>query len=495
MNGKKQKDNVVRKVIHCEGFVQDQETLDKIDNVLSAWSSCVRLTYKRLSEGIEDILEIRRQCKKFYYPTLVASLIKDAIEAGCQVFTRWNVRKKHLQESSTKLEDKLTKVKNPKVIEKIQEKLIRNKLQLKQGLVFGGRLLWNSVCEKKTSKDVWKLKRDGQAYSRGESGRFGNRHFRVESVNSKYVLRVSVGPHKFVSMNLFVPTKFNDEFKELVDLALQNKIIYDVRIIRKLTASRKFYVIITYEAPKPALVVDFSNGAIGVDTNPLQIGLCETGLDGNPIKFSTTFNSKMFFVKSAKRDYEISCVINQIIEYSKQVNKGIVAENLEFKKDEVPQLNGQRWNRIKSNFVWRKFLTKLERKCLLEGIAFKKVNPAFTSVIGYFKYSSIYGVRTHEAAAYVIARRGLGFQEKLSLALYPKKRVRSLILSLLEESSLGKKFHSWRLWRKLRDNYQTVLTDLRKSLPAPREVGEIVLSNGIPLAREFLVNPILEPVG
>jgi hypothetical protein len=47
------------------------------------------------------------------------------------------------------------------------------------------------------------------------------------------------------------------------------------------------------------------------------------------------------------------------------------------------------------------------------GIEIRKVNPAYTSVIGKLKYTPQFNIDKDIAAAFVIARRGLGFKEKL----------------------------------------------------------------------------------
>ena len=47
------------------------------------------------------------------------------------------------------------------------------------------------------------------------------------------------------------------------------------------------------------------------------------------------------------------------------------------------------------------------------GFRVKKVNPAYTSVIGRFKYMKKYGLSVHESAALVIGRRGLGYRERV----------------------------------------------------------------------------------
>ncbi|TFG27579.1 MAG: hypothetical protein EU532_07110 [Promethearchaeota archaeon] len=45
-------------------------------------------------------------------------------------------------------------------------------------------------------------------------------------------------------------------------------------------------------------------------------------------------------------------------------------------------------------------------------MAIRKVHPAYTSLIGKYKYSRSLNLSTHILASYVIARRGLGFEEK-----------------------------------------------------------------------------------
>jgi hypothetical protein len=83
-------------------------------------------------------------------------------------------------------------------------------------------------------------------------------------------------------------------------------------------------------------------------------------------------------------------------------------------------------------------------------VAYKKVNPAYTSVIGKVKYKEMYGVTTHEAAAFVIARRGLGFNEKISVYNCEAKRVKRNIMGTLGEKYCGKRVHSWVLWSKVK---------------------------------------------
>jgi hypothetical protein len=68
---------------------------------------------------------------------------------------------------------------------------------------------------------------------------------------------------------------------------------------------------------------------------------------------------------------------------------------------------------VRANFVYRQLLTTIQSQALKKGLAVKEVHPAFTSLIGDWKYARRYGLNGHQAAALVIGRRGLGFSEKL----------------------------------------------------------------------------------
>jgi hypothetical protein len=58
-------------------------------------------------------------------------------------------------------------------------------------------------------------------------------------------------------------------------------------------------------------------------------------------------------------------------------------------------------------------LEKIEVLARRNGIELRKVNPAYTSVIGKLKYAPQFNIDKDIAGAYVIGRRGLGFKERL----------------------------------------------------------------------------------
>jgi IS605 OrfB family transposase len=252
------------------------------------------------------------------------------------------------------------------------------------------------------TKEEWIKKRDNQIYARGDATKNGNLNIRIIGDN----LRITVGTRKWATYKLFVFDKFQDEPQQM----LASGCAYNIRLVRK--DDQHFKVIIYYQVdePKRTIGVGFENGVIGVDTNPDRIAVANVSSDGNLVEAKTFINTHMFYGSTSKRDYDIGCLVKKVVNYTKEQDKGIVFENLDFKKDKS---DSRQWKRMQSNFVWRKFLTLLERKCIEHGIQYKKVNPAFTSIIGKYKYRWMHKVSIYESAAYVIGRRGLGYNKKI----------------------------------------------------------------------------------
>jgi hypothetical protein len=76
--------------------------------------------------------------------------------------------------------------------------------------------------------------------------------------------------------------------------------------------------------------------------------------------------------------------------------------------DGMPKLRQklQKW-------IYKGLLEKIEVVGKRNGVQVIKVSPAYTSIIGKLKYSPMLGIDKDVASAYVIGRRGLGFEERL----------------------------------------------------------------------------------
>ena len=424
----------MRQVIHGEIYSNDFINLNQLVN---DWSSAYRFAFCRFQKDKLSFHEVRNQTKT-KYPSLNTRQISDAVKQAQGLWTR---------------------VKDKKII-------------------FGGRENWKKLIAGELSRREWKDKRDNQIYARGDITKKGNPNLRLINKGGDFYLKITVGNRKFEEYKLFIPAKF----QERLFFLFGSGICYNVRLLRK--DEQHYQVVIDYEIENPKTHIYFSKGAIGVDINPDRVAVSELTTDGNLIKSFALVNNRMFFADTNKRNFEIGCMAKQITNYAIKKNKGIVFENLKFKKEFENQ--GKKFNRVKSNFVWKKLLVLLERKCIENGIIYKKVNSAFTSVIGKLKYQKMYNLSIHESASYVIGRRGLGLNEKLSLYKYPSNYVKEFVLDLAGDRA--KRVHSWVLWRKLRDNNKAVLTGLQSRMSNLKELdgnlcyaGENPTSKVIPL--------------
>lgn len=395
------------KIIHGEIWSND---FNQLQQLINCYSSCTRFSYNRFKKDKLELNNIRKICKQ-RYTTLNMRYLYDAILSGQSLFNRFKDKK----------------------------------------IIFGGRKYWNEYKSGKISKEQWFHNRNKQLYSRGEKLR-GNQNVKI--VDEK--LRITIGYKKWVYCDLFIPQKFRKELNNI----LKSGQAYNIRLIRK--DNNHFKVIIDYQLLEKIQNIALDNGCIGIDTNPDRIAVCDIAKNGNYINSFSFINNRLIYGNSNKRLYDISIIVKQIVQYAQKVNKGIIFENLKFKK--YFEKHKKKSNRIKSNFIYRRFLTLLERKCVENGIEYRKVNPAFTSIIGKLKYKDIYKINIHESAAYVIGRRGLKFKEKLSLKGYNKKELRKQVFRTLEGKYKNRKLNSFELWKNLNDNYKAVLTGLSSNI-------------------------------
>jgi IS605 OrfB family transposase len=113
------------------------------------------------------------------------------------------------------------------------------------------------------------------------------------------------------------------------------------------------------------------------------------------------------------RDYILWLTAWQIVRLAKEKGKAIALERLRHmpkgeRGDGRPKLR-----RKLGNWAYRSLSEKVKILAQREGIEVVEVNPAYTSVIGALKYAPQHLLDKDRAAAFVIARRALGFEEKM----------------------------------------------------------------------------------
>ena len=155
---------------------------------------------------------------------------------------------------------------------------------------------------------------------------------------------------------------------------------------------------------------DTEQGVIGIDINVNHIAASETDGCGNCVLLKTV-KMPLDGKNRKQRKHQIDQTVKEVVLECVRSHKPLVMEDLDFQKTKSKMRYGnRRQNKMLSDFATRKIEEAIVRRCWKEGYGVKKVNPANTSKIGKEKYSKRMGCTVHMAAAYVIARRGMGME-------------------------------------------------------------------------------------
>ena len=373
--------------VECLLAFDKDEDKEKVLNLMRKFSSMVRFAYKRLLEGVE-----RKELTKLL-----------AQKYG--INTRYSDSAVFLAQQT--LDSCVERGQNPKK------------------LVFGSRVVFEKLKKKHLTgkrreklRQEWEERRYGFLYSRGDKSKGGNLNLRLVYLNGQWHLRINLGNGEYVWAKVVrFAKRERDRWIDLVwDLTQAertgNWFAYTVRLRLK---NGKIYAQISREENLPEITITRENGVIGIDINayPFHLALAWTSRDGNLEKYERISLNGLLDGNTDKREYLSWQIAHQVVEIAKREGKAIVVENLEKipkgrRGDGMPKLRqkGQKW-------IYKGLLEKIEIVGRRKGVQVIKVNPAYTSIIGKLKYSPMLGIDKDVAGAYVIARRGLGFEEKL----------------------------------------------------------------------------------
>lgn len=173
-----------------------------------------------------------------------------------------------------------------------------------------------------------------------------------------------------------------------------------------------------------------SLGAIGVDLNADHLAVAEADRFGNPINgFNIPLHTQGLSTDQAAA--VIGDGVKSLMAYCAGKSKPIVIEDLDFarKKAQLRKSHPAQ-ARMLSSLNYNRVKEVLCSRAYDQGIEVKTVNPAYTSIIGLWKFAGRYRLNSHQSAALVIARRGLGLSER------PNRRDRSATQIPVRKSGL-----------------------------------------------------------
>ncbi|MCL4294282.1 MAG: hypothetical protein KJ077_01070 [Anaerolineae bacterium] len=326
--------------------------------------------------------------------------------------------------------------------------------------IFGSAARFHARRKGQLSHRAWRMKRQRQFWNRGEKDKGGNPHITITPQEDGFTIKIATLPMikgrlTYFTADLWLPEKKRD----VLHAGLADS--YAVRIIR---VGREWQAHITIrEKVEGELVRRASIEAIvgGLDCNTDRLTLGVASPQGNLLARHTIWMRDLRDMRANKAAVVIGRALTKALKWlDKQGATCLVVEKLKFLQDHDTH---HRSNRATTKF--RSTMVKLVmRMALRRGMQVVQINPAYTSVIGRHKYAVLHRMSTHEAAAYVIARRGQGRDERLPgdiIARLPqlrerllaeaklkpaKDKVRAKYLRWAQKLADWKSLSSWSLW-------------------------------------------------
>jgi len=246
----------------------------------------------------------------------------------------------------------------------------------------------------------------------------GNSNCQIKHLEKDiYQLTVNIDKNALKHKDKFITVKIklhNDKHNYLIN-AINNNLGKDKSKYQPLTYrfyktndGYKVFISLDKLIQQPKIISHKLIGTIGIDINADHLSVSEVDRFGNLNK-SWDIQLSLKNKTTEQSLDNIACAIREITDYAVMVNKPIVIEKLNFsqKKTELKSGFNKKYNVMLSSFAYRKIIELIKSRSFDKGIEIIEVNPAYTSKIGKFKYQNLYKLTTHQAASFVIARRGL----------------------------------------------------------------------------------------
>ncbi len=332
------------------------------------------------------------------------------------------------QKTTARLSKKQTALFNNRIrILKLEKRILQLECDIKNKnprLCFGSKRLFSQQFNTKDLelnnpnqynnhldwKAAWQRHRNASFImigSRDETAGNSNCQLHVDK-NNHYSLKINLGLQKIV-----IPTKlsYGDRF---IAQALINSQALTYRFNKQENGLYKVRLSLDVAKQLPVIKTNSLVGAVGIDINEDHLALTVVDHHGNK-KNSFNISLNLYGKSSDQASAIIGDAVKQIIQVANEKALPIVIEKLNFqlKKRTLKEDNKtNKYKRMISSFSYNKIISNIKARAEDNGIQVIDVNPAYTSIIGKMKYKDRLAITVHQAAAFTIARRGLGFNEK-----------------------------------------------------------------------------------
>ncbi len=263
-----------------------------------------------------------------------------------------------------------------------------------------------------------------------------------------------------------------------------------VRRINPHTLEKAYYIQVSFSVPAPEKQTELSRGAVGIDLNADHLAVTETDRFGNYLdSFILPFNLKELATEQTKAIIgDLSAVI---VDHALATGKALAIEELDFeeKKKALREQVKERRTFL-SAFAYAQFQKAIHSKARAQGLELIAVNPAYTSLIGAYKYQGL-DISSHEKAALAIARRAQAYGE--GLQVFQGTLPTQVMMSEKTEFEKGSR-HVWGFYGDNRQKIRRLLIepDIRPLLPIKRALS---LAKGHPSLYQSLTVTWQERLG
>jgi IS605 OrfB family transposase len=440
----------------------DARAAAELDRLMRVFQSCRRAAFTR-QLGRMELTELRRHLAE-RFPELDARYRNDAIlQAQAIIDSQRELLPRRLAEVEAKIDRTEGKLARTSDLQRRQgivarlDKLRRKREELVGHLergtipkvVFGGRRNLKLRHEGQLSREEWRRLRAEAFYSRGEKNKQGNLHTRLryDEDSERFYLRVGFPQEESRCRYEWFPIQVPNKglYRDLLLAASRGQEAYSVEVRWR---DGGYYAYITVEEKTP--------GKITREIEAMRIAAADLNLDRVAVavidgegqyRGSSVYGcGGLAHAGRGKRSWLIGNLAREVVNGLVVQRVGaLVLEQLDIRQTHD---TNARYNRRTVNFTYRRLHDGLVREALRAGLQVKLVNPAYSSVIGRLKYARAYGISDHQAAAYVLARRGIELREGLPKSLVKVLPVLVGTLDTLLPSLAGHKLERAQKWRE-----------------------------------------------
>ena len=296
----------------------------------------------------------------------------------------------------------------------------------------------------------WRKKRGGNFYSVGKGSVDGNnpvtKIHHLEDNLFTVTITVPRCYQEIYGKSIFLKFELQGQRKHDLLYALEANKPVTTQIFRREHKENQWYIHLSTYIQAVPYISHKRNGCLGIDLNAESIDLIYVKREGNLqsqdgkfVVFSWTIPTGTTGQVEAKlRD-----IVAEIVRIAESYQCLVACEDLDFsKKKATLRHQSKNYNRMLSGFIYDKFRAFLVARAEKYGIEVIFKNPFATSVIGMVKYMPKYGLNSASAAAMVIARRALGFSERIPRSYWS-------LIGICPETPEDGSGHSWGQWGKL----------------------------------------------